>query len=336
MKLRIHTFHLPLRHTFSIAHGSRDVTHSLVVELSEGSYSGFGEATEIPYYGVSLQEMMQRLEALRPVVERLPLESPEILWDQLQPQLRDAPFLLCAIDVALHDLFGKVHGKAVHELWGLKLEGMPRSNYTIGMASLDEMVTKVKSFPWPLYKIKLGTDHDLEIIEALRAQTNAVFRIDANTAWTAEQTLEYAPRLRELGVEFIEQPLKATDWEGMKQVYAECALPVIADESCHTEANVAHCYGFFHGVNIKLMKCGGLTPARRMAEHARSLGMKVMAGCMTESSVGISAIAQLLPLLDYVDMDGALLLREDPAAGVSVTPEGAVFPNTKGTGAQLK
>jgi L-alanine-DL-glutamate epimerase-like enolase superfamily enzyme len=163
-----------------------------------------------------------------------------------------------------------------------------------------------------------------------------VFRIDANTAWTAEQTIVYAPRLKELGVEFIEQPLKADDWEGMKRVFAESVLPVIADESCHGEADVARCYGFFHGVNIKLMKCGGLTPARRMAEHARSLGLKVMVGCMTESSVGISAIAQLLPLLDYVDMDGALLLKEDPAVGVEVRPDVIVFPNRNGTGAALR
>ncbi len=336
MRLRIHTFQLPLKHTFSIAHGSRDATPSLIVELSEGIHSGFGEATEIRYYGVALSEMAERLEALRPVVEALPLKSPEILWDQLQPHLEDAPFLLCALDEALHDLFGKVHGAPVYELWGMERTTTPRSNYTIGIASVEEMAAKMAEQPWPLYKIKLGTDHDLEIIEALRAKTDAVFRIDANTAWTAEQTIAYAPRLKELGVEFIEQPLKADDWEGMKRVYAESVLPVIADESCHGEADVARCYGFFHGVNIKLMKCGGLTPARRMAEHARSLGLKVMVGCMTESSVGISAIAQLLPLLDYVDMDGALLLKEDPAVGVEVRPDGVVFPNRNGTGAALR
>jgi L-alanine-DL-glutamate epimerase-like enolase superfamily enzyme len=250
--------------------------------------------------------------------------------------LEGAPFLLCALDEALHDLFGKINGMPVYELWGLERSATPRSNYTIGIASVEEMAAKMTEQPWPLYKIKLGTDHDLEIIEALRAKTDAVFRIDANTAWTAEQTVAYAPRLKELGVEFIEQPLKTDDWEGMKRVYAECELPVIADESCHSEADVARCYGFFHGVNIKLMKCGGLTPARRMAEHARSLGLKVMVGCMTESSVGISAIAQLLPLLDYVDMDGALLLKADPAIGVEVRPEGVVFPDRNGTGAALR
>lgn len=336
MELRIHTFQLPLRHTFSIAHGSRNTTPSLIVELSANGQSGFGEATEIRYYGISLDEMVQQLEALRPVVESLPLESPEILWDQLQPHLAAAPFLLCALDQALHDLFGKIHGMPVYELWGLEQSTTPRSNYTIGIASIEEMAAKMAEQPWPLYKIKLGTDHDLEIIEALRAKTDAVFRIDANTAWTAEQTIAYAPKLKALGVEFIEQPLKTDDWEGMKRVYAECELPVIADESCHSEADIARCYGFFHGVNIKLMKCGGLTPARRMAEHARGLGLKVMVGCMTESSVGVSAIAQLLPLLDYVDMDGALLLKEDPATGVDVTPQGVVFPNRNGTGAALK
>ena len=336
MKLQIHTFQLPLKHTFSIAHGSRDATPTLIVELSEGGFSGFGEATEIRYYGIALRQMVERLESLRPFVESLSLESPEILWDKLQPHLKDAPFLLCALDVALHDLFGKVHGAPADELWGLERRTTPVSNYTIGIASIPEMIAKIEEQPWPLYKVKLGTDHDLEIIKALRAKTDALFRIDANTAWSAAETIANAPKLKALGVEFIEQPLKADDWEGMKQVYAECELPVIADESCHSESDIARCYGFFDGVNIKLMKCGGLTPARRMAEHARSLGMKVMVGCMTESSVGISAIAQLLPLLDYVDMDGALLLKSDPGTGVTVTPEGTIFTDLNGTGAGLR
>ncbi len=337
MKLTIHTFQLPLRHTFSITHESRDVMPSLVVELSQDGLSGFGEATETRYYGITLENMSQRLEALRPVIETARLDAPEAFWEHMRAHLADAPFILCALDQAAHDLYGKLHNTTVYERWGLSMEQVPRSNYTIGMASIPEMVSKMEDQPWPLYKIKLGTSHDLEIIEALRAKTDAVFRIDANTAWTAEQTLEYAPRLKELGVEFIEQPLKANDWEGMKQVYTNCALPVIADESCHVEADVARCYGFFHGINIKLMKCGGLTPARRMAEHAKKLGLKVMAGCMTESSVGISAIAQLLPLLDYVDMDGAMLLSEDPAEGVSLDANGyARFSARKGTGAQLK
>ena len=190
------------------------------------------------------------------------------------------------------------------------------SDYTIGIDPVEKMVAKMKEFDgWPIYKIKLGTDDDLDIVRALRRHTDAVFRIDANTAWTAEQTIAYAPELKELGVEFIEQPLARDDWEGMRRVFAECALPVIADESCLTGDDVARCAGHFHGINIKLTKAGGLTPARRMIDDARRHGLSVMVGCMSESSVGISAIAQLLPLLDYVDMDGALLIARDIATG---------------------
>lgn len=337
MKLKVHTFQLPLRHTFAITHESRDVMPSLIVELSQDGHAGFGEATETRYYGITLASMASQLESLRPVIESSELSSPEAFWSAMSGHLASSPFLLCALDQAAHDLYGKLHGTRVYERWGLSLDKIPPSNYTIGMASVAEMVRKMEEQPWPIYKIKLGTDHDLEIVEALRARTDAVFRIDANTAWTAEQTIAYSPKLKALGVEFIEQPLKADDWEGMKKVYAASALPVIADESCHVEADIARCYGFFHGVNIKLMKCGGLTPARRMAEHARQLGLKVMVGCMTESSVGISAIAQLLPLLDYVDMDGAMLLSEDPATGVTLDADGyARFPSENGTGAGLK
>ena len=169
----------------------------------------------------------------------------------------------------------------------------------------------------------------------LRRHTGAIFRIDANTAWTAGQTIAFAPELKALGVEFLEQPLKADDWEGMRRVFAECALPVIADESCLTEEDVPRCAGVFHGINIKLTKAGGLTPARRMIARARELGLRVMAGCMTESTVGISAIGQLLPLLDYVDMDGALLIARDIASGVRLERGRAIFPDENGNGVRL-
>jgi L-Ala-D/L-Glu epimerase len=162
-----------------------------------------------------------------------------------------------------------------------------------------------------------------------------VFRVDANCGWTRDQTLRFAPALRDLGVEFIEQPLPADRWEDMRRVCAEGALPVIADESCLTEEDVERCQGHFHGVNIKLVKCGGLTPARRMIARARELRLQVMVGCMTESTVGISAIAQLLPLLDYVDMDGAALLAEDIATGVTVERGICRYPQRPGCGVEL-
>jgi L-alanine-DL-glutamate epimerase-like enolase superfamily enzyme len=159
--------------------------------------------------------------------------------------------------------------------------------------------------------------------------------VDANCGWTAEETIRNAEQLRPLNVEFIEQPLPADNWQGQKELLKNSVLPIIADESCIHETDVAACHGYFHGVNIKLVKCGGLTPARRMIEVAQELDLKVMVGCMTESTVGISAIAQLLPLLDYVDMDGAALLAQDIATGASVERGVCHYPATNGNGVDL-
>jgi L-alanine-DL-glutamate epimerase-like enolase superfamily enzyme len=180
------------------------------------------------------------------------------------------------------------------------------------------MVEKMQEKPWPIYKIKLGTKNDATIMRSLRKQTDAVLRVDANAGWTLEQALDLIPALNECGVEFIEQPLAKENSDGMKVLFEKSPIPLIADESCVFEKDVEKCHGLFHGVNIKLTKCSGLTPALRMIETARKLGMKVMAGSMNESSIGSAAIGHLLPLLDYVDMDGPLLLAEDIADGLTI------------------
>jgi L-Ala-D/L-Glu epimerase len=279
--------------------------------------------------------MKVALESIRTLVENYTWGTPEDLWELVYPFLKENPFALCALDEAAHDLFAKRQGRRLYEIWGLSPENNPITDYTIGIAPIDKMVEKMREVPWPLYKIKLGTTDDLAIVRELRKHTDATFRVDANCAWTAEQTIAYAPELKALGVEFIEQPLPAHDRAGMKHVFAESALPVIADESCIVESDVKACAGLFHGVNIKLTKCGGLTPARRMIARARALGLKTMVGCMNESSVGISAIAHLLPLLDYVDMDGTLLIANDPATGVTFEEGRIRYAQEKGTGAAL-
>ncbi len=221
-------------------------------------------------------------------------------------------------------------------LWELSDASLPPTDYTIGIDSIDVMVKKMREFPgWPVYKIKLGTRDDLAIVRELRKSSQAVFRVDANCAWGVEETVRNSQALAELGVEFIEQPLAPDQWEGMKQVAARSALPVIADESCQVEPDVDRCLGFFHGVNVKLVKCGGLTPARRMIARARQLGLKTMVGCMTESTVGISAAAQLLPWLDYADLDGALLLAEDVASGVTIEHGQVHYPPENGCGVRF-
>ena len=250
--------------------------------------------------------------------------------------MKNLAFALCALDEAAYDLWGKQCGAPVYKLWGLSTDRVPISNFTIGIDTIEVMVAKLREMPgWPIYKIKLGTKQDLDIVRELRKHTDAVFRVDANCGWNADEAIANSKVLADLNVEFLEQPLPAADWAGVKRVCEQSALPIIADESCIAEADVDRCRGHFHGVNVKLVKCGGLTPARRMIARAKELGMKAMVGCMTESTVGISAIAQLLPLLDYVDMDGAALLAKDIATGVVVDRGVCKYPSVNGTGAAL-
>ncbi|MGE0756049.1 MAG: dipeptide epimerase [Pirellulaceae bacterium] len=336
MQLHIHEFDLPLRHVFTISRGSITVQKTLIVELEQDGVRGFGEATTNDYYGFTFENMAQALERVRPLLASYRLEDPTELWREAAPLLSDNSFALCALDQAAHDLWGKLRGQPVYRLWGLDINRIPASDYTIGIDRVERMVEKLNEFPgWPIYKIKLGTREDLEIVRALRQHTSAIFRVDANCGWSADEAIANSGPLRELGVEFIEQPLPADRWEDMRRVFAGSQLPVVADESCIVEADVDRCAGHFHGVNIKLTKCGGLTPARRMIARARQLGLRVMVGCMTESTVGISAIAQLLPLLDYVDMDGAVLLARDVATGVRLEKGVCRFPDVPGNGITL-
>ncbi len=337
MDLKLHRFELPLRRPFTISRGTVTVQETLIVELCEGDVCGYGEATTNDYYGASFEEMAAALENIRAPLASLTMTEPEELWAALNEHLGPSPFAQCALDLAAYDLWGKLRGAPVYQLWGLDPSQTPLTNYTLGIDPIDVMLEKMQEFPqWPVYKIKLGGgQNDLEIVRQLRDHTDAVFRVDANCGWSAEETIRNARILKTLNVEFIEQPLPADDAQGMQRVFAESVLPVVADESCVVEQDVARCRNAFHGVNIKLVKCGGLTPARRMVEEARKYDMKVMVGCMTESTVGISAIAQIAPLLDYVDMDGALLLADDIASGVSIERGVCRYPDENGCGVQL-
>jgi len=325
-----------MRHLFRIAHGSTVVQENVLVELRDHDLAGYGEGASLPYYGVTAANMVEDLEAARGQIEAWPLGDPAELWQRSLPLLGHNRFALAALDAAVHDLWGKKLRQPTYRVWGLELDRLPQSDYTFGIDTIENTLAILKEFEgWPIYKIKLGTPDDLKIVRELRQHTSAIFRVDANCAWTVEETIRNSRELKSLGVELIEQPLKADDWDGMKRVFAESVLPVMADESCLVEEDVARCRGYFHGINIKLVKCGGMTPARRMIAAARQLGLKVMIGCMNESTVGISAIAQFLPLLDFVDMDGAVLIARDVATGVYLDKGKAVFPAENGNGVRL-
>jgi len=335
MQLIIRTYDLKLKHTFTISRQSFDIKPTMIVELKDGEFSGFGEASENPYYHKTLNNMVSDLTSCKHVIESTKNETPKEFWQKMYALLKEDMFALCAIDLAYNDLYARKKGMKLYELWNYNIDNNPLSNYTIGIDSIEVMIAKMKETPWPIYKIKLGTKNDIAIVKELRKNTDAVFRIDANCAWTADETIKNAIALKELGVEFLEQPLPAEDFIGAKKVFLNSVLPIIADESCQVESDVERCHNLFHGINIKLVKCGGLTPARNMLKKAKELQMKTMVGCMTESSVGISAIAHLLPELNYVDMDGAMLLSKDIASGVTMDFGKIYYANKNGSGVTL-
>ncbi|GEO07967.1 dipeptide epimerase [Segetibacter aerophilus] len=289
---------------------------TFVVELSLGSFTGYGEAPAISYYNIPVEKMIADLESKKPFVEKFALTDPSRYWHYLHHLFPQNPFLVCALDIAAWDLWGKMKGQPLYQMWNTSPGTSPLTDYTIGIGTIENMVAKMKEKPWPVYKIKLGTAEDIAIMEALRQHTTAVFRVDANAGWTTEEALEKIPLLEKLGVELVEQPLAKDNWEGMKILFEKSSLPLLADESCVFEQDVETCFKHFHGINIKLTKCSGITPARRMITKARELNMKVMVGSMNESTIGSAAIAHLMPEVDYADADGPLLLSEDLATGL--------------------
>ncbi|MDM4013919.1 dipeptide epimerase [Roseiconus lacunae] len=337
MRLRYYRVELPLEHVFTIARDSRTTQVSVIVELEDGGLRGYGEATENRYYGVTSEAIIEMLEHCREVIESPNDWQPYELWDRLYLRLSEHRFILAAIDSAAHDLYGKQSKRRTFETLGLTWNDVPCSSYTIGIDSIERMIEKlIARRDWPIFKIKLGTDHDVEIVKRLREHTEAIFRIDANCGWTASETIDNSVAMKELGVEFIEQPLPANaSIEDQRKVFQESLLPIVADESCLIESDVRPCSILFHGINVKLSKCGGVTPAIRMLRNARELGLKTMIGCMVESTVGISAAAQLLPLLDYADLDGAELLAADIAEGIAVRNGRVVPQSCHGNGVTL-
>ncbi|QEG21888.1 dipeptide epimerase [Mariniblastus fucicola] len=337
MKMKLHPVHLPLKHPFTISRGTLTTQPALYVELEHDGVVGFGEVTENTYYGHTFDSISASLEKARPHLEKYVDGDPLEVWHEMLTIVDGDMFALSALDIAAHDLKGKRSGTPTWQNWGLDWKDVVPSSYTIGISSIEKMVAKLQEQPdWPVYKIKLGTENDLEIVRRLRQHTQAKFRVDANCGWTSAQAIENSKELAELDVEFIEQPLPVeAAREDKLNLFEQSALPILADEDCQIMSDIEKCHGLYHGVNVKICKCGGLTPALSMLRQARSLGMKTMVGCMIESSVGISGAAQLLPLLDFADLDGAILLRDEPATGLQIRNGVVSMPQSPGCGSSI-
>ena len=337
MKVEYKKIELPFEYPFTIS-GGRTKTHqpSLLVALSLGNVTGYGEAPAIAYYNITVEQMIADIEKYKTMIEKFALTEVERYWHYLHHLIPNNPFLVCALDIACWDLMGKLKKQPLYKLWQTEWNNTPLTDYTIGLDTIEKMVEKMEQKPWPVYKIKLGLPDDIEIITELRKHTNAVFRVDANGGWALAEAIEKINELKNLNVEFIEQPLAKDAGSDMKILYEQSALPLIADESCVFEKDVEKCAGCFHGINIKLTKCSGITPALRMIKKARELNIKVMVGSMNESTVGSAAIAHLLPQIDYVDMDGPLLLSKDVATGLMFENGKITVSDKPGLGIALK
>lgn len=336
IKIQYRQNNLKFKYPFTISKGTKTHQPSLLVELDFNGIKGYGEAPAISYYNITVEKMIADIEKKRAFLENYSFTHPDRYWHYLYHLFPFNTFLTAALDIATWDIHGKLKNQPLFELWDTDMTRAPLTDYTIGIDGIERMVEKMEEKPWPIYKIKLGTREDITIMEALRKHSDAVFRVDANAGWTLEEALEILPVLKQLNVELVEQPLAKGDWDGMKILYEKSPLPLIADESCVWETDVKKCLHHFHGINIKLTKCGGITPALRMIAEARQLGLKIMIGSMNESSLGSAAIVHLSPQADYIDADGPLLLEEDIATGLHYDAGRITLENKPGLGVEMK
>lgn len=319
---------LPLEHPFTIARGTTETTENVIVRIEGDEHVGVGGAGPSAHYGETAATVEAVLPALLEVVESVgdPHQLGRIERRMAETVNRN-PAARCAVSIALHDLVTKRLDLPLYRYWGLDPAATVETSYTIGIddaETMREKTAEAREQGYSTLKVKLGTDRDEEIIETVRGQApEATIRVDANEAWNPREAVRKIDDLADYGIEFVEQPVPAGNPEGLEFVRERSALPIAADESCVTLEDVSRIAGRADIANIKLMKCGGLREARRMIHVTRAHGLEVMCGCMTESDASIAAACNLAPLLDYADLDGSLLLADDPYDGVPM-PGGEV------------
>ena len=328
---------LATRHPFLIARGGQAVHNTVWVRVRDrDGHVGWGEAAPTTYYGETPETVLAALNlyAAQLPADPFDLEAAEHV---LRATLGGNPSARAALSTALHDLVGKRLGVPLCRLWGLDAAKTPISTFTIGLDTPDRMRAKViEAEPYPVLKVKLGTDRDDEILRTVRGATAKELRVDANCGWTRKQAIRMLPVLEEFGVTVLEQPLPPHDRDGLALVTRASRIPVIADESCLVATDIPPLVGAVDGINIKLAKCGGLREALRMIAVARAHGLMVMVGCMIESSIAITAAAHFTPLVDIADLDGAALLAADPFAGATIERGRIALPSGPGLGVRQR
>lgn len=319
MKLSFEPFNLALKHQFTLSGSSRSTTPVMLIKIDYEGITGYGEASMPPYLGESHQTASEFLAQ----VDLTQFNSPfliEEVRDYLEQLAPGNPAAKASIDIALHDLNGKLMGQPWHKIWGLDPGKTPNTSFTIGIDTPEVVKAKTReASAYKILKVKLGRDNDREMIQAVRFISQVPIGVDVNQGWTdRDKALELIFWLKEQGVILIEQPMPKDRIEDNAWLTERSPLPIYGDEAIQHLPDVVRFQGVYHGINIKLMKCGGMSEAFLMAQTAKSLGMKVMFGCMTETSCAISAAAQLSPMAETADLDGNLLITNDPFTGVEI------------------
>ena len=320
---------LHLRHTFRLARGASDKRDNLILHMEHQGLTGLGEAAPIERYGQSWQSAAEAAELMIDSIEH-----PKQFYDTANRiAVPGQPAAEAAVDMGLRDLVGKRLEIPLYELLGLDASATPPTSYTIGMDTPEVVAEKVaEAGECEILKVKMGSDDDRQILEAVRDVTDRPLRVDANEGWTLDGAVERLEWLRKMGVELVEQPLPEGELEAMVELRRLSPLPLIADESVHRATDIPKLARAFDGINIKLMKCGGIGEALRMIAAARAHGMKIMLGCMIETSLAITAAAHISPLVDYADLDGNLLVSNDPYIGATLDGGRLVLPEEPGLG----
>ena len=320
MELRFYPYELQLQHTFTVSSYSRTTTPGVQVEVAYQGYTGYGEASMPPYLGQSVDSVTAFLQKVKLGQFADPFCMDDILTyvDSLSPGDTAAK---AAVDIALHDLVGKMLGAPWYRIWGYNPAKAPSTTFTIGIDTPEVMKEKTLECAgkFNILKVKLGTENDKEMVQAIRSVTDLPLAVDANQGWSERfRALDMIYWLKEQGVVMVEQPLPVSQVDDQAWLNERSPLPLFADESVQRLQDVPKMQGLFSGINVKLMKCTGMREAHKMIELARALGMKAMLGCMTETSCAVSAAAQLSPAVDFADLDGNLLISNDLFSGVSV------------------
>jgi L-alanine-DL-glutamate epimerase-like enolase superfamily enzyme len=304
-------------------------SESVFVEISDGELSGVGEAAWSGFYGESTESVLSYLERMRGIVEKSAHES-ELMAHLTSRGGAGDPSARASLEIAAHDMMGKRYGLPLYRHFELDPTDAPVTTISIGLDTPEKMLEKALEVPgYPMFKIKLDGETDPSIVGVIKEATGATITVDANCAWSPEEAIAKIEVLAGIGVEFVEQPVASDDIAGLRMVKRHSQAPIFADESCPTSERIPALADAVDGIVIKLMKCGGLVEAVRMAKMAKGLGLKTMLGCMMESSVGITAAAHISPLVDYADLDSAFLIGNDPYRGMTIEngkihlPEGA-------------